>query len=344
MREIKTAKESILNSQNELHTGVFNDYFKTFNLRNKNRKLLKKFINNSLLTEWQAVEVLEGDIFIICAVFKFGIMNRTLFFLYDIKKNELHNFSSTSFLRNKSKVAPSLENKSLTVRETKDTKIEILNELDKDSLYMKGNSNLVEFDLNFKRIAEPIVISVPMTNKHTVYTEKDLLVPSGYIKFKNKEYKLDNKNITILDDHRGYYPLSSGYDWITCMGNIEHNGKKSKFGINLTDFYKNLDPKNISENGYWFDSKFHQLPLVRFKRNNNTWYIKDDQGKVNLVFTKNNEFVEKKKFPLGISYTLAFGTLSGKIKTENNEVIRVNEMFSLGEERITQLLKGKYRQ
>ncbi len=180
-----------------------------------------------------------------------------------------------------------------------------------------------------------------MTDKHIVYTEKDLFVPEGFITFKGKEHKLSKENITILDDHRGYYPLSSGYDWITCMGNITSNNKQSKFGINLTSFYRNEEPESINENGYWLDGEYHQLPLVTFERQGFNWLITDQEGKVNLAFLERNQYNEKKNMGLKIDYTLAFGTLTGEITTESNEVLKIDEMFSLGEKRLTQLLKGK---
>ncbi len=341
IRKLQKQQETILDNNNELRVGVFEDYFKKFNLLQKRRPFLKKLINRNLLTEWQALEVLEGDIFIICAVFKFGIMNRTLFFLYDIHENTLQNYSSTSFFKNKSTLAKTLESKELSTRKTQDTELNIFNELNEDKLYLNGSTRDLKFDIEFTRIAPPVVVSIPMTKKHTVYTEKDLLVPSGYIEYKNKKYPLSKKNISILDDHRGYYPLSSGYDWITCMGEIKHNDQVKKFGINLTYFYKNLDQVNINENGYWLDQEFHQLPVVTFKRNQSTWTIKDIDGKVNLVFEQRNQYYEKKRLGLKIDYTLAFGTLSGEVTSSKGERIKINQMFSLGEERKTQFLYQK---
>lgn len=341
LRQIQEQKQCLINLDNELEVGVFEDYFKEFKLLDKQRPFLKKLINKNFLTEWQAIEVLEDDIFLICAVFKFGIMNRTLFFLYDIVNNELHNYSSTSFLGNKSKVAQTLEHKDLSTRTTKNTSLKISNELNNDKLYLNGWSKDVEFEIEFTRVAKPSVVSIPMEEGKVVYTEKDLLVPKGYIRFKDKVYPLSDKNITILDDHRGYYPLSSGYDWITCMGTIENNNKSSKFGINLTYFYKNIDQENCSENGYWLNGLYHQLPIVKFYREGNIWTIKDDNGIVNLTFTKKNHFREKKSIGLKIDYTLAFGELSGSIKVGDNKYINVDSMFALGEERITQFMYKK---
>ncbi len=180
-----------------------------------------------------------------------------------------------------------------------------------------------------------------MTKKHVVYTEKDLLQPTGTITFDGETHKLDKSSISILDDHRGYYPLSSGYDWATCMGEVTVNNKVSKFGINVTDFYKNIDRINCNENGFWLEGEFHQLPEVHFERLDNSWHISDREGKVSLIFTKNNSYTEKRKGVLKIDYEFAIGSTSGKIITSDNVVINLEEMFGLGEKRITKTLFGK---
>ena len=173
-----------------------------------------------------------------------------------------------------------------------------------------------------------------MTKKHTVYTEKDFLIPTGKMDFKGKTYTLTKNNMTILDDHRGYYPLSSGYDWFTCMGNIIVNGSNVKIGINLTSFYRNLDDE-ISENGYWLNDSFYQLPNVFFTRKDAVWTIKDNENAVNLTFKVHNQYNELKHIGFKIDYTLAFGEVSGTITISDYEKIEVNQLFALGEKRIT---------
>lgn len=343
LREVKDTPASLVEN-GKFSIGTFKDYFQEFNFLNKKRPLFKRFINKNLLTEWQAVEVLADDLFMICAVFKMGVMNRTLFFVYEISDNILHDYSSTTYIKMKANVAPLLHGMSISTRDTIDTFLKITNNLDENNLYLEGfgsKKEHIDFKLSFKRIAKPSIVSLPMSGKHTVYTEKDLLEPKGYIMFKGKEYSLNDKNISILDDHRGYYPLSSGYDWVTCMGDITIDNKQSKFGINLTYFYKNDEPEKYNENGYWFDGDYHQLPSVTFIREETKWYITDKESRVKLVFNQRNSFNEKKKGGFKIDYTLAFGTLSGEIITYDGNIIVINEMFSLGEKRLTQFLKGK---
>ena len=342
LREVKPNTTKLVDDDGLFHLGTFEDYFKDFNLLNFKRPFFKKTINKMLLTEWQALEVLGDEIFMICAVFKFNAMNRSLLMVYEIKENILHDYSSQSLFRSKAKVSPTLIDSSVSSRVNEHSSIKLTNNLENNKLSVKGYASGekgVEFDIDFTRIAKPSIISLPMTNKHTVYTEKDLLVPKGYIKLGSKKYDLNDSHITVFDDHRGFYPMNSGYDWITCMGDIEYKNEYSKFGVNLTYFYKNDEPNKYNENGYWLNGEFFQLPSVTFERQNGIWLIKDKEGRVNLEFTNRNQYKEDKKLILVIDYTLAFGELSGTIKTYDNETIKINKMFSLGEKRLTRMLR-----
>jgi len=342
-RNVIVKQKSILDRNKKMKSGIFSDFFDEFNLLERKKLFLQKTINTNLLTEWQAIEVLHDDLFMIAAVFKFGKMNRTLLVVYDRVNDTLEDFSSSSYLTDISVVAPTLKHKSMSIRETKGTKVKILNELDKNRLYLKGNAHDLKFDIVFNRIAKPVVISLPMSKQHSVYTEKDLLTPSGYIQYKGKDYVLSSRNITILDDHRGYYPLSSGYDWFTCLGDIKHNGEFKKFAINLTHFYKNLN-KEVTENGFWLNETFYFLPDVTFERDKDVWVIKDQEGRVHLKYHVYQKVSVDKKSVLTIDYKLGFGYVSGYIKTLEGDMITLDKMFALGEKRLSKTpLKSPYQ-
>ncbi|XFA98706.1 hypothetical protein ACAG96_07500 [Candidatus Izemoplasma sp. B36] len=342
LRDILKTPQDIINKDGSYNVGIFDTYFKNLNFRDNKRPILRKFLNNQSLTEWQAVEVLLEDVFLMAAVFKFNLINKSLFLLYDRKNKKLYDFSSQSSFKNKSYVSSTLENNSVSLRETDSSSIRIINELNHSMMHLEGygnkDNNNLEFKIDFNVIANPSVFVFPMTEKNVVYTEKDFLKPEGFIRLNDKTYKTKESDIAILDDHRGYYPLSSGYDWITSMCEITLDGKKQKFGINLTDFYKNSDPENFNENGYWLNEEFIHLPVVHFKRENNLWYIRDDLNTIDLTF-KNLEYVtQRSKHIFKIDYMLAIGELSGTIKTYDNQVIKIDKVFSLGEKRVTQFL------
>ncbi len=342
MKYINDAVEtptSLVDENGEFLVGTFKSSFTNFNFSRFRRTFLKKARNNVKLTEWQAVEVLADQLFLIAAVFKFGPMNKTLLIAYDIKEEKLYDFSETSYCNQKSLVAPFLQGGSESTRKSEDSFIRISTNLEKGKLSLTGYSKELQFDIDFERIADPSIVSIQMAKKSYVYTEKDLLVPSGTIEFQGNIHTLSTNNITILDDHRGFYPLSSGYDWITCMGDIDINGEMKKFGLNITDFYRNLS-KEVHENGYWLDGKFRQLPLASFVREDNTWYIMDEDEIIDLTFTLKAKHKIKKIFPLHIDYVMAFGSLTGTIQTDHGELV-IDEMFSLAEKRLSKFMFGK---
>lgn len=347
LREVKATPNSIINDNSTYNTGTFQSHFKNLNLRDHPRKNFQKFLNNRLLTEWQAVEVLGDDIFIIIAIYKFNLINKSLFLVYDTKKDELFDFSSNSSFKHKSYVSKSLENRSSSMRATKDSFIEITNELENKKLYIKGhaskNNYKVEFDISFKVMSEPSVFVFPMTNKNVIYTEKDFLEPQGYITLNNIRYEIKDNNLAILDDHRGYYPMTSGYDWLACMGYINIKHQSMKFSLNLTDFYKNTDNNQYSENGYFINNEFIHLKNVSFTKNGNIWSIRDDKGSIDLTFIDKQHSTHIKKHIIKIDYLLAVGTVSGTLTLCDGTKIYLEDMFAMGEKRITQVLNTPIR-
>lgn len=347
LRPVKETPSSIINEDKSYNTGTFESYFKNLNFRDHPRKSFQKLLNNQLLTEWQAVEVLGDNIFIIVAVYKFNLINKSLFLVYDKENDILHDFCSNTLFKHQSYVSKSLEKGNTSMRSTKTSLIEITNELENKKLYIRGHATkknqTVEFDITFTVISEPSIFVFPMTEKNIVYTEKDFLQPTGYIKLNDKKHDITQRHIAILDDHRGYYPMSSGYDWLACMGYIDFNHKSRKFSLNLTDFYKNADKEAYSENGYFLDGKFIHLKNVSFTRNGTTWYIKDDTGSIDLTFIDKKHSTHIKKHIVKVDYLLAVGSISGTVTLCDGTKLHIKDMFALGEKRITQICNTKIK-
>jgi len=334
--------KSLVNDDGTCNYGTFKDSFDSFNLLNYKRKFFSKFIKKMRLTEWEAVEILNDDFFLIAAVFKNGPLNFNLIQLYDIKNNELHDFGSKSLFVKKSQTADNLYHNNVYERNTKTNKLRIINNLDKgyseiQGSCIKGNKTL-EIDIKITRVADPSVVCIPLTTKNPLYTEKDLLIPEGIIKFNGKKISFSKKHIAFIDDHRGYYPYNSGYDWVTTMHDIEYRNKKAKFGINLTSFYKVDEPHIYNENGYWLEGEYHTLPLVKFLRQDNKWHITDENNNVDLTFTQLNKHqVYFNLLAVKLDYILAFGKISGTIKTKDGDTITIDNKFALGEKRYTRI-------
>lgn len=345
LRKVNDTPNSIINEDNTYNTGIFKSYFKTLNFRDHPRKRFQNYLNNQLLTEWQAVEILGDDIFMIVAIYKFNLINKSLFLVYERETGNLIDFSSNTLFKHKAFVSKSLEKNCTSMRSTKSSLIEISNELEHGKIHIRGyatkKTQKVEFDISFNVISDPSIFVFPMTKNNIVYTEKDLLQPKGHISLNGITHEISPHNIAVLDDHRGYYPLSSGYDWLACMGYIDYNQKLRKFSLNLTSFYKNTDKEAYSENGYFLDGEFIHLKNVAFSRNGNTWKITDDNNSLDLTFTDLKHVTQIKKHIVKIDYLFAVGSISGTVTLCDGTKITINDMFALGEKRITQICNSK---
>ncbi len=344
LREVKDTPNSIINDDGTYNIGVFNTYFKDLNFRDNPRPFLRRFFNNQLLTEWQAIEISGKDIFMIVAVFKFNIVNKSLFLVYDKVNDKLYDFSSDSKFKNKSKIAKSLENLDTSFRTTANSSIEISNELNHKRIYAKGHYELgnynARFDIELQVISDPSNVVIPLKEDNIIYTEKDFLSPLGYIILNKKRHDLTPLDIGVFDDHRGYYPINSGYDWLACMGDVFYQNRLLKISLNLTDFLCSGDQNIHSENGYFMNNTYSHLPKVTFTRNGDIWKISDESGRVDLTFERTNDSKFIKKHIFKVDYMLAIGKLNGTLTLITGVTINIKDMFAVGEKRRTSFLKN----
>jgi len=339
---IKTP-DSLINHNKTCNYGTFKTQFKCFNFQNYRLFNLPKFIKKHRLTRWEVVEASFGNFMFLGVVYKVGVLSFNMFVLYDNLENKVYNFGTENLFIKKSKIAKTLLNKEVSEKTTKNDSIKFINEFENNKCqvigHAKNKTDSIIFDFNLLTISEPSIVSIPLTNNNPLYTEKDLMSINGTFKLNGVElFNETHINYAIIDDHRGYYPRKSGYDWLTAMSKVKFNDEVCDFGFNLTYFYKNINQDLYNENGYWLNDKYYALPVVKFYRENDIWTIKDDQGIVNITFkVKNNHLIYKNLLLLKIDYLLAFGSVNGYIKTYSGEVINLNEVLALGEKRFTKL-------
>ncbi|PAT01302.1 hypothetical protein CI105_07535 [Candidatus Izimaplasma bacterium ZiA1] len=335
--------DSLINKDKSCNYGTFKSQFKNFNFQNYKLFNLPKFIKKHRLTRWEVVEASFGSYVFLGVVYKVGVLSFNMFILYDDLENKVYNFGTENLFIKKSKIAKSLLNKEISEKSSRKDSIKFINEFEKGYCkvlgHAKNKKESISFELDLEVISEPSIVSIPLTKNNPLYTEKDLMSLKGTFKLNGKELVNDSEiNYAIIDDHRGYYPRKSGYDWLTTMSKVELNNKTYDFGFNLTYFYKNINQDVYNENGYWLNDKYHSLPVVKFYRENDIWTIKDEKNIVNITFkVKNNHLIYKNLLLLKIDYLLAFGTVSGYINTYSGEVITFKDTLALGEKRFTKL-------
>ncbi len=334
--------ESLINNDGTPNYGTFKNPLKKFNFPQFKRPGFNKFVKKHRLTSWEVVEASFDEFLFLGVVYKMGIMNFNMFVLYDQAKNEVYHNSKESLFGGVT-IANNLLNGSVTRKESKKTKVEFINHFEDGRCDCSGYSiskrKQLSFDLKLKNLSESSIVSIPLTSINPLYTEKDFMSLEGSFKVDGIE-KVEQgvKNYAIIDDHRGFYPRKSGYDWLTLMTSLHVDGTEVDFALNLTYFYKNIDQVKYNENGYWLNDTYYSLPVVTFKRAGDVWTIQDEEGYVNLEMKVKNKYHLYKNFlVVKIDYLLAFGEISGVIIDSNGNEIQIKNVYGIGEERYTKL-------
>ncbi len=322
--------------------GTFDKTFSEFNLLNfRSDSRIRRLFNWFRLTEWEAVEVISKKGAFLTAIYKFGILNIHLTVFFEKETGRIHIWNDTNLFQNRSHLAKTLNEGNVSWYENKHAKTEIVNRYDQKAVRCSGYSKnktagKIDFNFNLERISNPSIVSIPIKSKYPVYSEKDLFKYSGSIKLNDEEMTDDLTTIATIDDHRGYYPRKSGYDWLSTFKIFETEDHFEPFGLNITDFKLNPDQYDYHENGYWDESDFHALPIAHFQKDRQYQHITDSFGNIDIAY----EIVAKHQVKLNlglfkIEYQLNFGKVNGYIKKTNGQVVNFHDEIGLSEYRYT---------
>ena len=156
-----------------------------------------------------------------------------------------------------------------------------------------------------------------------------------------KTYKTNERSVGIIDDHKGYYPFFSHYDWLTTMGKTEIDGEQKFFAFNLTR-NQSVDQVNYNENVIWLEGESFPMPPVVFthkdgKKKANEWHIRDEagQGLVDITFKIDNVFYMP--IPVAVYYALPYGKIYGYVTDTNGKKYTVDGMVGIGEDKTTRI-------
>ncbi len=135
----------------------------------------------------------------------------------------------------------------------------------------------------------------------------------------------------VLDWGRGRWTYTNTWYWASVSALVEN----VPFGLNLG--YGFSDRSSASENALFYDGKIHKLGTVEFVFSREdlgkAWRVKDDQGRLNMVFTpvvdrsSNTNFVviQSKQHQL-------FGYFSGTCILDDGSEIAIKEVPGFAEE------------
>lgn len=185
---------------------------------------------------------------------------------------------------------------------------------------------------------EPIVIVQPLARNRPLYSHKALMPAEGSLTVGGKTSEFSRRSsCLIVDDHKGYYPYTLKYDWVTGLG---YDDQERLVGFNLTD-NQVQDPEKFNENCLWLAGRMHPLPPIRIHRPagvNGTWRVRDEYGMVRLSFTPKHDLPISLKLGLAqVRYHGPAGTFEGFILDPEGNPVSFDGFFGMGEKKFVRL-------
>ena len=333
------APEFVIDSQGRAIFGTFDKEIPNLNFLDIHKQSsLPDFMNAMRFTFWEACEVNFDEITLLCACSIVGnAAGVALTLIYDKMEKKVYAWTGPN-LRTGAKMAPNLLDGAISEVKGPLNNVSFVNDFGNGKAKVYGNgkgpAGKVKFDLDLTRYSLPSVVNIPFGENKPLYSQKDLFTVDGYIEYKGRIYKANEGSTAIIDDHKGYYPYNSHYDWVTTMGYNIVDGKKELFGFNLTR-NQSINQDDYNENLIWFKGRTDRVTPVKFEHiNYNLWHITDDHGMVDITFDIGDRNLLK--FNLGLvraDYSITFGALSGYICDEEGNKYVLDGMTGIGEDK-----------
>ena len=338
-----TKAPSLLVENGKYHFGCFNTPVKHANLLDfpSPYKLpLPRALKALQLREWQAFQLRGKDHFILIAIYNAKKISLVQFIVYDIKSG------------NKIKYEKKVGGWSLNIPDTlynstasyksKNFSLEAHHDLAKGKLELlvdiKGFQNLPHINARFTGFHDvskykPMVVCNPFSAGRAMYSHKCLMPVEGELNIGDKHLKFEKENSgLIIDDHKGYYPYPTVYDWVTGIGYDKEN---HLLGFNLTN-NQVIDQEIYNENCLWWNGELHPLPPIKVKRPNGVqgkWQVSDEYDMVNLEFEPViHTSVNINLLILRSKYEGPYGFFNGYLKKNTAEKVLLENVFGMGED------------
>jgi len=337
-RSVPTPND-VMDEKGNAYFGTFLSEFPNMNFTKINRPTsLPNSANRRRLSMWEAVEVNFEDVTILTAVCDMALFGTALTIIYDKKTKKVTYWQENMSAKN-AVISPNLLDGAVTESKGKKVKLKIVNDFGNGKAQVSGcaenkKNGKISYELSLERVSLPSIVSIPFGKNRPLYSQKDLFKATGYIEYNGVRYEADQWATAIIDDHRGYYPYKSHYDWVTTMGKNIVDGKEQYFGINLTR-NQSINQDDYNENLIWFNGKTSLLTPVTFKHlEYNLWEVKDEHGMVDLKFHIADRFkMVVHAGIIDINYHITFGELSGYVLDEDGNKYTLDGMIGIGEDK-----------
>ncbi len=343
-RAIPTPK-SMVDKNGKCVFGTFQSEFEEMDLlRVKKPTHLPQSMNRLKLTLWEATEVHLKNGVLLAVVCDMGIFGKTLNIFYDKRTKKVYTWD-TNLKSRDTIIAPNLLNGSIADGKTGTSHVKYVNHFEKGKCILKGyhhnDTDSIKYNFKLTRLSKPSVVSIPFGDNRPLYSQKDFFRAEGKLVINGEEMACDENSVAIVDDHRGYYPRKTHYDWVTTMGRQEIDGEQKFFAFNLTR-NQSINQDEYNENLIWLENDTSILPPVRFTRIPETkdfkdyaeWTIRDEHDMVNIKFKVYGiSPMVMHAVVVNIDYYVAFGILEGYVRDENGRKYILDGMMGMGEDK-----------
>lgn len=330
---------NVVDPSGKAYFGTFDKEFPRMDfLSVKKPSALPSSMNKFRLTMWEAIEINLPEVVILTAVCDMSYFGTGLTICYDKKERKLIYWQDMLPKKNVI-ISETLLDGDTTESLGKTVNFKCANHFDRGQAIIEGTANdkkvgTAEYAFQLDRVSLPSIVSIPFGENRPLYSQKDLFRVTGYFEVNGKRYEADENSTAIIDDHRGYYPYNSHYDWVTTMGVKEIDGKMQHFGFNLTR-NQSTNQNDYNENLIWFDGKTTLLTPVRFEHlDYNKWRIKDVYGMTDIIFDIGDRFLMRVPAKIiDINYHITFGELSGYVCDPDGNKYILDGMIGIGEDK-----------
>jgi len=299
---------------------------------------LPRALNNLRLKEWQAFQIMSPEWFICLAVYNTKSLGTAIVMAYNRTQDRLYRYERlvpAPLL----KIPAGLDD-SYCYYHGPGFRIDILNELKQDRFRVafaaKNFKGLPDINASFvaRHVTEPIVIVQPFGPNRPLYSHKALMPAEGHLIMNGRESVFEpGASCMIVDDHKGFYPYTMRYDWVTGCG---YDAQGRLIGFNLTD-NQVKDHSRYNENCLWLDGKMIPLPPIKVSRPDGvlgTWQARDEYDQVKI------DFKPLKDVPININLGLIVtryhgptGLISGTIQSPDGQLISFDGLPGMGEQK-----------
>ena len=295
------------------------------------------------LKEWQAFQFSNNDYFVLAVIYSAKIIALSQLIIVDKKRNTKTKYEILVPAWRVS-IAQGLHDSYSRIDEP-NHKITVYNDL-------ANHQVVLDMDINHSQLGRltghlvanhsptesaSMTICHPFSASRALYSHKNLMPVTGFLQISTDKIEFEAANSwMIMDDHKGMYPYTMEYDWLTAA-HVNEQGQR--IGFNLTD-NQIQNHYLYNENCLWINNSIELLPPISIQRPNGVermWLINDEFGCVNLRFMPSVPSEVKINTPIArTEYYGPYGWIMGYIINQQGQKINFDNTFGMGEQKFIQ--------